>query len=381
MNIRYRFAQIGFIVLCVMLCSISFVAYAVEEESPLGQDGSGVVMLGGEENAYVLEENVVVSNTLDGDVLALAGTMTVGAAVSGDIWVAANTVTVNDRVRGDIRGISQQLHINSAVDGELLVMSSFLDISKDGSVVGRIIAGVDTAVIQGSVGGDMLLYGGTVEVYGQVNGDLSVPFAEKIIIHPGGSVAGDVRYGALDAEVLSIADGATVSGSVEFERTEKESAYSVWTDILSRFIIPALLGLLAFVLLRRRWVGYLRGSFGSVAIDVLIGLASIPAAFIIALISLMLPGAIIIGATLFLGVCVLLFCGIISSPVIVGALAESVYMKKMFVSWRSVPIGAGVLFLLSFIPIVGGIVMMLCAFFIAGRCIRCTIEYLSKSAT
>ena len=339
-------------------------------------DGAGVLLLGGDENVYVPGMNVLVSDPLGGDAFVLAETLTVDAAVSGDVAVVADFVAINERVSGDVRGAASTLRINSTVSGELLAAASFLDIADDGVIGGRVTAAVDSVVVRGRVYGDTRFYGGIVEIYGQVDGDIFISGADEIILHPGSVVRGDVHYSADDRDALSVADGATVVGAVSFDFAERDEGVSAWSDELYHLVFLIILGLLSFGIFRERWVGYLRGSVGKHAVDVLIGLVALPVASILALCSLAVPGLFIIGVALLLGVCVLLLCGVAASPVIAGRLVESLYTKKLVVSWRSTVIGVGVLFLLSLIPFAGGISLMLCAFFIAGRGIRRACVYL-----
>ena len=337
-----------------------------------GITGRDFSRISGSENVYAFSGSAIVDESLTGDAYVIANTISVDNPVTGDVGFVGNIVDINNRVNGDIRAVANILTVNSAVSGELITAASLLNLTKSGTIEKRVIAYAENTAIRGTVKGNVHFYGETLSIHGQINGDVRAKNPKQIIIHPDAVVKGEVRYIAEDGDVLTVLPGATVS-TVRYEPFEKDGSDSALADILYNLIFLLVTGFLAFGLFRKRWSAHIPVKFGDSVINIAIGLATLPAAFVITLISLAVPGMIIMAVALVFIIAALLLFGAAATPIIVGSLIESTYMKKTVVSWRSVSIGAGALLLLSLIPVIVGIIVILCALYLTGKAIRQTV--------
>lgn len=357
-------------VLCV--CVLFFFSVtAVAERTPFFtvSDDAAVLLSGDTGNAYTAAASVSVTEPFTGDIYALAEDLQVTDTVAGDIGFVGSTATISESVDGDVRVIGDSFTIDGVVSGEALFLGSRVTVSKNGSVLGRLVTAADFVVINGTVGGDVLCFSCTdLIIHGRVDGSIYASSVESITVHPGAVVGGAIQYASPHEDALFVFPGATVSGDTEF--TLKGVDRSSVSTVVSRLVFVLAVGLLAYGLVRHRWDRYLRVRPFRAVLDVLIGFVSFLAAVVISFILLFVPGLFIIGAALFFSCIALLLCGIISSPVLVGFVVQSLYRKGAGVSWQSVFLGAGVLFLALFVPVLGSGIIALCALFCVGRVVR-----------
>ncbi|MFB6171979.1 MAG: polymer-forming cytoskeletal protein [Haloarculaceae archaeon] len=137
----------------------------------------------------VVERGQTVRGGLD----VFAGSVVVRGTVQGDLSAVAGDVTVAEtgRVTGSVSAASGNVRVDGTVDGDL-------DAGAGSVVIGQ----------TGAVGGDLRVGAGNVAVDGTVGGS-AVIGADTIVLGDGASIAGDVRYdGTLRDQ------GATVGGRV-----------------------------------------------------------------------------------------------------------------------------------------------------------------------
>lgn len=130
-----------------------------------------------EGNLSTMSGTVVVEGTLDGNLEGVTGSVLITGTVTGDVQTSAGSVTISGTVDGDVE-----------------------------AAAGAVTVGRD-----GRVGGSLRTGSGSLTIDGAVDGDVEAG-AETFTVGETAAIGGDVRY---DAETVSIADGATVAGTVE----------------------------------------------------------------------------------------------------------------------------------------------------------------------
>jgi cytoskeletal protein CcmA (bactofilin family) len=182
---------------------------------PEGQTVDGLEAFGG---------SVVVYGTVDGDLSAFAGDVTI--AESG-------------RVTGDVSGAAGSIRIAGTVDG---------DVSGG--------AGDVTVTETGTIGGNLNAGAGTVRIDGTIAGDVTVG-AERIVLGSTASVAGDLTYdgqlqGPRSTVAGTITRDASLGGPTVFQPVP---VFSDWVLGVYSFFVNLALGallLLAFPRFSRR---------------------------------------------------------------------------------------------------------------------------------
>jgi hypothetical protein len=144
------------------------------------------------DDIYAGAGTISVSGTVNGNVIAGGGTITVSGNITRDLIVGGGTINVTGHVGGSIIAAGGNLTINGPVAQDIVVTGGMIDIGS-GATIGR----------------DLVVAGGTATV--------SAPIARRIQMSSGSltlrsHVGGDVR-GRVDHLKL---DGAEIGGNLDY---------------------------------------------------------------------------------------------------------------------------------------------------------------------
>ncbi|MGQ4556211.1 polymer-forming cytoskeletal protein [Halobellus sp. GM3] len=180
---RHSHRVVLLLVALVVLGGLPTVATA-QQFGPGGSDGAvgGVV-------------RIDAGETYDGNLDAAAGSVVVAGTVEGDVSAAAGSVVVTDsgRVTGSLDAAAGSVVVEGVVEGDVTVGAAALEL-REGS----------------RVGGDLEAGAADVRLDGAVEGDVTAG-ADTLVVGPSASIGGSLTY---DAETVSIADDAAVSGAI-----------------------------------------------------------------------------------------------------------------------------------------------------------------------
>jgi cytoskeletal protein CcmA (bactofilin family) len=298
-------------------------------------------------------------------------TIPAGETVQGDLIASAGTVRIDGRVDGDLVAIGSQVIVAGTVTGDVLAAAGSTTIS--GEVGGDLRAGTGQARVEGRVGEDVLLGAGqaTVASGAQIGGDLIFG-------------AGQMRMdGAVTGNVLgstgNYTRGGSVGGSekVNVQQPEEEQAPTLAEralDALRRYASILAIGVLMLWLLPRVIRGAadaargrplvsfalgILGVIGVVVVLVLVILVTVLVAIALGLLGLAsLTGAIVFGGILAAGVVAfLVFLALaFGAQATVGlALGRLLFRGRSFLSGLgALAFGVLVVVLVSAIPVAGG---------------------------
>jgi hypothetical protein len=168
---------------------------------------------------------VPASETVDGDLYAAAGTVTIDGAVNGDLIAVGGTIQVNGNVQGDVAIGGGTVSIFGPVGGDLRIGGGQVTVS--GPVAEDVVIGGGQVTVAGGadVKGDLIVSGGTVTVAGNVAGSIegtagtysrsgTVGGSEHVTVNPqsGGAVTprttGDIVFDAIRHFVVLVIIGA-----------------------------------------------------------------------------------------------------------------------------------------------------------------------------
>jgi cytoskeletal protein CcmA (bactofilin family) len=133
-----------------------------------------------------------------------------GETIDDDLYAAGGAVSIDGTVNGDASVSGGSVSVTGTVTGSLNVGGGIVEVS--GDVDGAVRVSGGTVRIAGSVGRDLVVFGGTVtiESAGQVAGDVAGGVGTLTV---DGSVDGSVIIGVGD---LTIGSGAVVGGDVTY---------------------------------------------------------------------------------------------------------------------------------------------------------------------
>lgn len=148
---------------------------------------------------------VAEGETVDG-LEVLAGSVVVRGTVEGDLSAVAGEVTIAEtgRVTGNVAGAAGSLQVAGTVDGDVSGGAGDVTIAETGSVGGNLDAGA-----------------GTVRIDGTVAGDVTVG-ADRIVLGQDASIGGDLTYdgqlsGPRSAVAGTVERDTSLGGPVVFE--------------------------------------------------------------------------------------------------------------------------------------------------------------------
>jgi cytoskeletal protein CcmA (bactofilin family) len=301
-------------------------------------------------------------------------TVPAGETVQGDLVASAGTVRIDGRVDGDVMASGGQVIVEGTITGDVLVGAGSTTIS--GQVDGDVRAGAGQARIEGRVGEDVVLGVGqaTVAPGTQIGGDLIFAAGR---MQMDGEVAGSVL-----GTTGNYARDGSVGGSeqVNVQQPEEEQAAPTLADravdVLRRYVSILAIGLLLLWLLprmlrgaaeaarRRPLVSFGVGFLGFIAVIValvLVVLATVLVAVLLALLGLgSLTGVTAFGGLLVAATITFLFVLAVAfaAQATVGlALGRLLFPgeDRSFLRWfGALALGVLVVVLVAAIPVVGG---------------------------
>jgi hypothetical protein len=159
------------------------------------RQGSDVTVPPGEtvnDDIYAGAGTISISGTVNGSVIAGGGTITVSGTITRDLILGGGTINVTGHVGGNIIAAGGNITVNGPVTQDLVVTAGMIDVGS-GATIGR----------------DLVIAGGTATV--------SAPIARRVQMLAGNltlrnRVGGDVR-GRVDHLKL---DGAQVGGNLDY---------------------------------------------------------------------------------------------------------------------------------------------------------------------
>jgi cytoskeletal protein CcmA (bactofilin family) len=300
-------------------------------------------------------------------------TVPAGETVQGDLIASAGTVRIDGRVDGDLVATGGQVTVAGTVTGDVLAAAGSTTIS--GEVGGDVRVGTGQARVEGRIGEDLLLGAGQVTIASeaQVGGDLIFGAGQ---MRMDGAVAGSV-LGATG----NYTRGGSVGGSekVTVQQPEEEQAPTLAEralDRLRRYASILAIGVLMLWLLprvirgasdrvRRRplpsfGVGIL-GVIGVVVLLVLVIVVTVLVAIALGLLGLgSLSGATVFGGILVAGIIAFLFFLVVAfgAQATVGLSLGRLLFRgagRSFLSgFGALAFGVLVVVLISAIPVAGG---------------------------
>jgi cytoskeletal protein CcmA (bactofilin family) len=302
-------------------------------------------------------------------------TIGAGETVQGDLIASAGTVQIDGRVDGDLVATGGQVTVAGTVTGDVLVAAGSTTISGEIEGAARVATGQARVQGRGRVGEDLLVAAAqaTVAPGAQIGGDLIFGAGR---MQMDGAVAGNVL-----GSTGSYTEGGSVGGSEQVNLQQPQAGQAPTladrvVDALRRYVSILVIGVLGLWLLprlvrgaadaaRRRplvsfGVGIL-GFIGVIVALILVVLATVLVAVVLGLLGLgSLTGITVFGGLLVTAVIVFLFvlALVFAAPATVGLALGRLLLRR---DDRSFPAGLGalalgvlVIVLVAAIPLVGG---------------------------
>jgi cytoskeletal protein CcmA (bactofilin family) len=175
-----------------------------------------------DDTLLAMGQNVTIDGTVNGDLLAFGREVTVRGNVTGNLITGAQSVAIEGTVGGSVLGGAQGLSLATARIGrDFYGFGNTVEIAEDVNVAGNAIGFAESIDVEGRVGIDFKGFANRVTLGGAVEGDVD-GYGSTIRLLPTARVGGNVTGYVDSVGDLSVADGATVGGSVDEQLVERE---------------------------------------------------------------------------------------------------------------------------------------------------------------
>jgi cytoskeletal protein CcmA (bactofilin family) len=164
-----------------------------------------------DDDLYAFGGNVTILGRVTGSVIAAGNNVTIGGEVGGDVMAAGSTIIVTGPVRGSVRAAGQLVHVGGAVERDVVAAGNTVELAGSGRAGRDLLGAGSTVTINGPVGRNVNANGRDVVLNNVVGGELRSD-ATNLRLQPSARVQGALAY--TSANQVDIAPGASVGGAV-----------------------------------------------------------------------------------------------------------------------------------------------------------------------
>lgn len=204
---RWLTALGGSIVVAAVFASLPLQAAAADL-----RQGNDVTVGPGEtvnDDVYAGAGTISINGTVNGSVVAGGGTITVSGNVTRDLILGGGNITVNGHVGGSIIAAGGNITVNGAVAQDIVVTGGMIDVGS-GATIGRdlVVAG-GSATISAPVARRVQMAAGNLTLKNKVGGDVRGQVDHLKL--DGAQIAGNLDYTSNNA--VEQVNGASVAGA------------------------------------------------------------------------------------------------------------------------------------------------------------------------
>jgi hypothetical protein len=197
----------GSIVVAAVFAWLPFQAAAADL-----RQGNDVTVGPGEtvnDDVYAGAGTISINGTVNGNVVAGGGTITVSGNVTRDLILGGGNITVNGHVGGSIIAAGGNITVNGAVAQDIVVTGGMIDVGS-GATIGRdlVVAG-GTATISAPVARRVQMAAGNLTLKNKVGGDVRGQVDHLRL--DGAQIAGNLDYTSNNS--VELVNGASVAGA------------------------------------------------------------------------------------------------------------------------------------------------------------------------
>ena len=314
------------------------------------------------DNLYTAGENVIISGTVVGDLIALGSSFISTGTLSSDALVVAGTIELQSPISGDARLLGAHVTVSQNVGGDLVVAGGTVTVLPDVLISNdTLIAGGEVA-FEGHAKRSLKIRAGSATINGIIDGSVTFKGGE-LTIGPRAVIEGTVT--AESGTAVVVKEGALIKGGTKFDTTsyegEKGFAEAIFGIVfLAKLLILLVSTLVLLPLFRSQVREVARFSLFSFGKSFLIGFGIfIATPILIGLLVFSVVG-VLLGIILLFLYLLLLMGACIVSGIIFGTIIYSLYRKQKEVpehlSWKIAVPGVLLLLLVGLIPFFGPLI-------------------------
>ncbi|HEY7066883.1 MAG TPA: hypothetical protein VII06_35790 [Chloroflexota bacterium] len=170
-----------------------------------------------DDDLFAMGQSVTIAGQVNGEVYALGQTVTVTGAIQHDLIAAGQQVTLDGTVGGDLRAAGQQVAVNGRVDGNVTSAGQTILVGRQGAVGGSLLGAAQTLNLLGPVGRNVTVAASALELGNTVGRDVTAE-VETLTTDPGARVDGRLDY---TSHRESVIPASLAAGGVQFHQAEQ----------------------------------------------------------------------------------------------------------------------------------------------------------------
>lgn len=313
-----------------------------------------------EDDFYASAGSVTHSGEVRQDMYVVAGSVTVNGPIGADLTALGGTVQVNAPIGDDVRVVGGEVVISGKVGGDVFVIGGLLKILSSAEIAGGVYFYGGEAEIEGVVKGSLMGRAESFTISGEVGGvDVS---AVNLILGDKANVRGDLSYASvreLERAAGAIVEGDILRGTVTVEE-DRGNASLIF--VLSWIFTT----LCVFLIFRSRFGELLREIKRDTARVGLVGLVAFVVAPILSFILLATVLGAWLGIIALLSTILIFLISWVILPILLGGYIMSYLTKGRVIDLLSVMVGVFTVIFLSYIPVIGGLLIFLSFLLVLG---------------
>lgn len=307
---------------------------------------------------FIAGQSVEIAGEVNGDLYCAGNVVTVTGTVHGDVICAGQTVNIRGTVDGDVRAAGETVTVEAKVDGNVSAAGSTVTFGAEASARDVHAAGT-TVTLNGSVLRDVDAAGETVQINGQVGRNAKTS-GEHVALGSKAAVKGNLEY--VSQNDVSKADGATVAGTTRHDvpkdsSMNKKDAVAGFFASFQLFVAVTMFvtSVVLVALLPRLFYSLSERGFQQPLLSAVSGLGvSIGGIILVFLLAFTFIGLPLAGITLLAWLLLM----ILSVPVFSFYLGRALLGRNTDNAFYYMLAGAGIVFVVSLLPVLGGIVLL-----------------------
>jgi len=204
---------------------------------------------------FTAGNTIEIDGVVKGDVYCAGKTITIKGSVGGDVLCAGQTVMLSGSVTGSIRTAGQIITMDGSVGRNVNAFGQTVTQGKESGVMGDMIVGGETVLLNGSVGQSLAAGATTATINGAIGGDVQM-MASMLDVGGTAKVRGTLTYES--EKDARIATGASLTKIV---KQPMRKDVSEWRNPQKK--VPAMVGAL-----RKPWP---MNALGSIVVYIVLG--------------------------------------------------------------------------------------------------------------
>lgn len=178
------------------------------------QSGTDVTVASGEtvnKTLFVSGATINIAGTVNGDVFCLGQSISITGAVNGDVICAGQNIHIAGKVNGNVRIAGQSITLGGIITRNVSMLGQSVTMDANGKVEGDMSVAGQDVTLNGAIGRDLATAAEVLTINGSVGRDVQAR-DKAFTLGGNATIGGAIRYVSMDE--LKVLDGARIAGKV-----------------------------------------------------------------------------------------------------------------------------------------------------------------------